>query len=230
MTRILYDLALADEDVRPSPYCWIVKFALLHKSLPFETKPVPFADKSKYPDPDYGKVPVLVDNDEMVKDSSTITAWLDRKYPANPLTGSKAEKAATEFYAMWVSSAFYPAIAPMLVSRLAVAVNDADKVYFRASREARYGKSLEEIAATPGVAEKAEAALAVLAAPLSNHRYLGGAAPNLADYVVMAPFMWQRSVTLTELYKAPEPVAQWRERMLDLFGGYARNAKSADAA
>lgn len=229
MTRILYDLALADEDVRPSPYCWIVKFALLHKSLPFETRTVCFADKSEYPDPEYGKVPVLIDNDEMVKDSPVITQWLDRKYPANPLTASKAEKAATEFYASWLGAAFYPALALMLVPRIAAVANDADKAYFRASREARFGKTLEEIAATPGAAEKAEAALAVLATPLANHRYLGGAAPNLADYIVMAPFMWQRSITLKELYKAPEPVAHWQERMLDLFGGYARDAKSAEA-
>ncbi len=230
MTRILYDLALADEDVRPSPYCWIVKFALLHKGLSFETKPVRFADKSKYPDPDYGKVPVLIDNDEMIKDSPVITAWLDRKYPQNPLTGSKAEKAATEFYAAWTLSALNSALAPMLMLRIANSVAEEDKSYFRATREARFGKSLEEAAATPGVAEKAEAALKVLAAPLSTHRYLGGGAPNLSDYIVFSPFMWHRSVTLKDLYQTPEPVAQWKERMLDLFDGYARAAKSADAA
>ncbi len=230
MARVLYDLALADEAVRPSPYCWTVKFALLHKGLPFETKAVPFADKSKYPDPEYGKVPVLVENGDMVKDSSVIAAWLDRKHPHNPLASSKSEKASAEFYAAWLGSAVYPAIAPMLVPRIAKAVSDADRAYFRASRETRYGRTLEEIAATAGVIEKTEAALNVLAAPLANHRYLGGVQPNLSDYVVFGPFMWQRSVTLEELYATPDPVAQWRERMLDLFDGYARNAKSAEIA
>jgi glutathione S-transferase len=118
----------------------------------------------------------------------------------------------------------------MLVPRIAKAVSEADRAYFRASRETRYGRTLEEIAATAGVIEKAENALNVLAAPLANHRYLGGAQPNLSDYVVFGPFMWQRSVTLEELYATPDPVAQWRERMLDLFDGYARNAKSAEIA
>ena len=230
MTRVLYDLALADEAVRPSPYCWIVKFALLHKGLAFETRPVRFADKSKYPDPDYGKVPVLVDNDEMIKDSPVITAWLDRKYPQNPLTATRAEKAAAEFHAAWVASAFNSALAPMLMLRIAGNVAEGDKAYFRATREARYGKSLEEVAATPGGVDKAEAALKVLAAPLTTHRYLGGGAPNLSDYVVFSSFMWHRTITLKDLYPTPEPVAQWRERMLDLFDGYARNARSADAA
>lgn len=230
MSRILYDLALGDEAVRPSPYCWMVKFALLHKGLAFETRPVRFADKSKYPDPDYGKVPVLIDNDEMIKDSPVIAAWLDRKYPENPLTATKAEKAAAEFYAAWSSSALNAALAPMLMPRLATVVADEDRAYFRSSREQRFGKTLEEFAATPGAAERTQAALNVLAAPLATHRYLGGGAPNLADYVVFSSFMWQRTVTLKELYPTPEPVAAWRERMLDLFDGYARNAKSADAA
>ncbi|MCB2095991.1 MAG: glutathione S-transferase N-terminal domain-containing protein [Parvularculaceae bacterium] len=226
----LFELALADEDVRPSPYCWIVKFALLHKGVQFETKPLPFADKSKYPDPEYGKVPVLVSDGEVVKESAVITQWLDRKYPQNPLVASKAEKAAAEFYAAWIGSALYPALAPMLMMRLFSVIAETDKPYFRQTREGRFGKTLEEVAATPGVAERAEAALAVLAAPLANHRYLGGSAPNLADYIVFGPFMWQRLVTMTELYETPAPVAQWRERMLDLYGGYARDAKSAEAA
>lgn len=230
MSRILYELALADEEVRPSPYCWTVKFALLHKGLAFETRPVRFSDKSAYPDPEYGKVPILVENGEVVKDSPVITQWLDRKHPASPLVATKAERAAAEFYAAWLQSALFPALAPMLTMRIYESAADADKPYFRRTREARFGKTLEEVAATPGAAEKAEAALAVLAAPLSTNRYLGGPQPNLADYIVMGPLMWQRTTTARELYRTPEPVAQWRERMLDLFDGYARSAKSANAA
>jgi glutathione S-transferase len=230
MARILYDLALADPEVRPSPYCWTVKFALLHKGLAFETKPVPFADKSQYPDADYGKVPVLADNGELVKDSAAITAWLDRKYPDSPLVASKAERAAADFMSAWVAAALYPALAPFLALRVARAARESDQAYFRSTREARFGKSLEALAATPDADKRAEAALAVLAGALAHHRYLGGPAPNLSDYIAFGPLMWQRSVTSAELYATPDPVAQWRERMLDLYGGYARAAKSAGAA
>jgi len=229
MSRILFDLALADEAVRPSPYCWTVKFALLHKGLQFETKTVPFADKSKYPDPKYGLVPVLVDNDEMVKDSAAIALWLDRKYPQNPLVATKSERAAADFYAAWLAASVYPALRPYLTIRVHAAAADADKPYFRATRESRFGVTLEELAASCRP-ENVESALAVLAAPLTHHRYLGGAAPNLCDYLVIGPFMWQRAVTTSDFYKTPEPVAQWRERMLDLYGGYGRGAKSAEAA
>lgn len=229
MSRILYDLALADEDVRPSTYCWTVKFALLHKGLPFETRTVPFADKSKYPDPEYGKVPVLVDNGEMVKDSPVITQWLDRKYPQSPLVATKAERAAAEFLSAWLAVSFYPAIRPFLTLRIGRLARPEDQGFFRSSREAMFGKTLEDLAAT-FAPETAEKALGVLAAPLTHHRYLGGGAPNLSDYVAIGPLMWQRAVTTAEFYRTPEPVAQWRERMLDLFGGYARSAKSAEAA
>jgi glutathione S-transferase len=227
MSRILYDLALADKELRPSTFCWVVKFALLHKGLAFETKAVGFADKSKYPDPDYGKVPVLFDGEDRVKDSPVITAWLDKKYPENPLVASKAERAAAEFYSAWLAASLYPALAPALMMRLHDLAAPEDREYFRKTREARFGKTLEEFAATPGVKENTEAALNVLAAPLSNHRFLGGASPNLCDYVVMGPFMWQRAATAQDFFEAPAPVAQWRERMLDLFDGYARNAKRA---
>ncbi len=229
MTRILYDLALADEDVRPSPYCWIAKFALLHKGLRFETKPVPFADKSKYPDPVYAKVPVIDFDGELVRDSTAIAVWLDKKFPTQPLTKSDGERAAAAFYSSWLAAALYPAIAPILIPKLAAVVADADKVYFRSSREGRFGKSLEEVAATPGHKEKSEAAIAVLSTPLTAHRFLGGGAPNLCDYLVFAPFMWQRSVTSETLYETPKPVADWQGRMLDLYDGYARAAKCANA-
>lgn len=229
MARILYDLALADEDVRPSPYCWVAKFALLHKGLQFETKAVPFADKSQYPDPQYGLVPVLLDNGEMVKDSAVISEWLDRKYPQSPLVASKAERAAANFYSAWAATYVNPALRPYLTLRVHAAAAEADKAFVRSTREARFGQSLEELAATFSP-EKVEAAFNVLAAPLANHRYLGGLAPNLADYIVMGPIMWQRAVTTSDFYKTPEPVAQWRDRMLDLFDGYARTAKSAEIA
>lgn len=225
----LYDLALADEEVRPSPWCWIAKFALLHKGLRFETKTVPFADKSKYPDPEYGKAPVLEVDGDLIRDSGAICAFLDKKFSAHPLTRTDGERAAAAFYATWLAAALYPPLAAMLVPRIFRLIPEADKAYFRASREARFGKTLEDLAATPGAGEKAAGAVAVLAGPLSTYKFLGGGAPNLCDYFVFAPFMWQRSVAACALYETPRPVADWQDRMLDLYDGYARSAKCGES-
>lgn len=227
MSLKLYDLALADSEIRPSPFCWMAKFALLHKGLDFETVPVGFAEKSAYPDPEYARVPVLVDADEIVRDSAAIAAWLDQSYPDKPLALSAGEFAAAEFYRAWLSSAFFPAVAPMLMVRIHALAHEDDKAYFRKSREVRFGKTLEELAAQPGHKEQTEAVLQVLSAPLVRHRYLGGDAPNISDYVVMGVMMWPRLVAADDIFETPQPVAAWRERMLDLFDGYARKAKRA---
>jgi glutathione S-transferase len=227
MTRLLYDLALADEAVRPSPWCWLVKFALLHKGLKFETKPVGFADKSKYPDPDYGKVPVLIDNGLMVKDSPVILEHLDRKYRERPLAATPGERASAAFYGAWLGASVYPALGPLIMMKLLAAASPADQAYIRTTREARFGKTLEAYADAPDAPQRMAAALSVLAAPLTAHDFLGGRAANLCDYIVMSPLMWQRSASSLDLYETPKPVAAWKERMLDLFGGYARAAKSA---
>lgn len=229
-SRILYEIGLADDAVRPSPYCWLIKFALLHKSLKFETKAVPFADKSVYPDPAYGKAPVLVDDGVMVKDSPVILDHLDRKYRDRPLVASPAEKSAAAFYGAWLGASVYPALGPLIMLKLLAAATPADQDYIRTTREARFGKTLEEYADAPDAPARMTAALSVLAAPLQATDFLGGRTANLADYVVMAPFMWQRATTLVTLYETPKPVADWQERMLDLFGGYARAAKSANVA
>ncbi len=227
MAMKLYDLALGDPELRPSPYCWIVKFALLHKGLEFETVPVGFADKEKYPDAEYGKVPVLIDGDETVKDSAVITAWLDKTYPDKPLVATPGEAAAAEFYRMWMLSSFFPAVAPMLLTRLHALAADEDKAYFRKTREARFGKTLEEIAAQSGQKEKVEAVLQPLSAPLGRFRFLGGDAPNLCDYTVAGCLMWPRIVTTDDVFETPQAVASWMGRMLDLCDGYARKAKRA---
>ncbi len=227
MTRTLYDLALADEAVRPSPYCWLVKFALLHKGLKFETRAVGFADKAKYPDPAYGKVPVLIDDGVMVKDSPVILEHLDRKYRERPLAATAGERASAAFYGAWLASAIYPALGPLIMLPLIAAAASEDRDYIRRTREARFGKTLEEYANVPDAAQRLESALAALAAPLGAYDFLGGREANLCDYVVMSPLMWRRSATSAELYETPKPVAAWQERMLDLFGGYARAAKRA---
>lgn len=229
MTRLLYDLALADEAVRPSPYCWLVKFAMLHKGLKFETLPVGFADKSKYPDPDYGKVPVLIDDGVMVKDSPVILHYLERKYDERPLAATPGERAAAEFYGAWLAASVYPALGPLIMLKILAAAQPDDRAYFRKTREARFGKTLEQHADAPDAPKRMEAAMATLSAPLAAHDFLGGRQANLCDYVVMSPLMWQRSATAADLYETPKAVATWKERMLDLFGGYARSAKSAAA-
>ena len=65
----LYDLAGADLERRFSPYCWRIKLALMHKGLPFDTIPWRFTEKKAIAFSGQGRVPVLIDGDQVVFDS-----------------------------------------------------------------------------------------------------------------------------------------------------------------
>lgn len=227
MTLQLFDLAAGDIDVRPSPYCWLAKFALLHKGLKFETVPLRFTEKQNYPDQEHGKLPILKDGDQIIADSANILAHLEKHHHGDPLTASKGERAAAEFYTAWLGGDLYPALAPMMFVRVHAVIDAGDKEYFRKTREARFGKTLEEVAMGHGLKDKMENALQTLAAPLARYKYLGGDMANLSDYIVFSPFMWQRTITSETLYETPQAVGAWQERMLDLFDGYGRKAKRA---
>ncbi|HXI87166.1 MAG TPA: glutathione S-transferase N-terminal domain-containing protein [Parvularculaceae bacterium] len=229
MTLTLYDLRTADPDIRPSPFCWIAKFALLHKGLDFETIPLGFAEKKNYPDPSYGKCPVLDDDGELVRDSAAIVEHLEKKYPARPLTATEGEKAMAEFVAAWWPAALLPGLGPLTMLKICNLLDGEDRDYFRRTREAHYGKSLEAYSDDPAAPGKVEAGLRQLAAPLARRKFLGGATPNLADYNVFSLLMWRRAAAPVDPYETPAEVAAWSERMLDLFGGYARKAKRAAA-
>ena len=218
----LYDLRLADEAVRPSPPCWLVKFVLLHKGLDFSTAPLGFSDKTAYPDPDYGRLPVLRDGPRLVRDSLAIVDHLETAYPQRPLAAEET-RAFVEYHRAHIGARLFP----FMARGLALAIHDAalpeDRAYFRASREQRFGETLEAAAARDYAAPIGEAC-AVLAAPLQRRAYYAGDRPGLLDYDVASVFLWERAVRPSPLADKPAPLAQWFERMLDLFDGYARRA------
>lgn len=223
---VLYDLCGADKDIRFGPWCWLVKFALLHKGLAFDIAPLGFAEKQNYPDPDYGKLPMIKDAGVIIRDSAAIAAHLDAKYKERPLVATDSERAAAAFYRAWASTALFPALRPFLVRRIWTIVSADDRDYVRRTREAQLGMSLEDYEKTADP-KKVEAALSVLAAPLGAYPFLGGREPNLCDYTIAAPLFWRHTVTSADLYETPAPVAAWFERLLDLYDGYARKQKRA---
>src|ERR1700751_4690047 len=81
MSIALYDLAGAEADRRFSPFCWRTRMALAHKGLEVETVLWRFIEKDKLPKPNRGRVPVIVDDDRVVHDSTAIAGYLDERYP-----------------------------------------------------------------------------------------------------------------------------------------------------
>ena len=59
---------------------------------------------------------------------------------------------------------------------------------------------------------------------LTGEAVVGGAAPGFADYILFGAFQWGRAASPARLLEPDDPMYAWRERMLDLHGGIARNA------
>ncbi|NYZ15063.1 glutathione S-transferase family protein [Azospirillum sp. RWY-5-1] len=224
MTIRLYDLAGADERCRFSPFCWRTRLALAHKGLEVETIPWRFTDKAKLPEPSNGRVPVIVDGDRVVHDSWAIAEYLEDQYPDSPsLFPAGAGRPVALFLNTWADTVLNPAVAKLVVSDITDRLHAADLTYFRMSREKRFGMPLEQVtaerdAALPGFRKLLEP----LRQPLRRVPFLGGEAPAYADMIVFGAFQWARVVSPFELLAADDPVAAWRERMLDLHGGLAR--------
>lgn len=228
-TRQLFELAGADERVRFSPYCWRIRLALAHKGLPVETRPWRFSDKEAIAASEQGKVPVLVDNGRWLSDSWVIAEYLEQQYPDRPsLFGSPEGHALARFVNQWTNDVLHPALARVLLPEIFAILHPEDQPYFRTTREAAFGMSLETLASQQEAAlEALYKALKPLSNTLAAQPYLAGAAPNFADYILFGAFQWARIISDTVKIPANEPVGLWIERMLDAYEGLARKAPRA---
>ena len=145
MSIVLYDLAGADPDVRFSPYCWRTRFALAHKGLPVETVPWRFTDRDVIAFSGQGKVPVIRDDGKVVSDSWAIAEYLEDQVPSPTLFGGTVGRAHALFLNGWADSVLVGGIARFIVRDLIDTIDPKDQDYFRSSREARFGKSLEAV-------------------------------------------------------------------------------------
>jgi glutathione S-transferase len=226
MSIVLYDLAGADPDVRFSPYCWRTRFALAHKALPVETVPWRFTDGDAIAFSGQGKVPVIRDGDTTVFDSWTIAEYLEDLVPTPTLFGGTTGRAHARFVNAWADSVLVGGIARFIVRDLVDAIHPKDHDYFRSSREARFGESLEAVQA--GRDERVAAfrdLLLPIRLVLRRQSWLGGAAPSYADHIVAGTLMWPRCASRFTLLADDDPVSAWQERVLDLYGGLGRRAK-----
>jgi glutathione S-transferase len=223
----LYDLAGAEDDRRFSPYCWRAKMALKHKGLEFETIPWRFTEKAAIAFSGQGLVPVLVDDGRAVHDSWRIALYLDEAYPQRPGLFEGAEsRALCEFFNAWAFRTLQPALTKVVILDIFAKIHDKDRAYFRESREKRFGMTLEAFAGDPKMSLAAfRGALEPLRPGLVQNKFISGHGPGYADYIAFGAFQWARAVSATRLLEPDDPVYAWRERMLDLWGGYAREAK-----
>ena len=226
MAITMYDLCGAEADRRFSPFCWRARMALAHKGLAVNTVPWRFTEKAKLPQPNAGRVPVIVDGGRVVHDSSAIADYLEERYPDRPsLFGGETGRGVARFVQNWTETVLQLGLIRLVLLDIHSHLGPVDQAYFREDREKRFGATLEEVVTDRDARLPAfRASLDPLRRTVERQDFVSGKAPAYADYVVFGAFQWARAVSDFEVLAIDDPVRAWRGRMLDLFDGLARRS------
>ena len=224
MTITMYDLAGSEAERRFSPFCWRIKMALAHKGLAVETIPWRFTEKEKLPQPNVGRVPVIVDGGRAVHDSLAIAEYLEERYPDRPsLYGGEAGRGLARFVQNWTETVVHLGVIRLVLLDIYRHLGPEDQAYFRSDREKRFSTTLEAVVADREARLPAfRASLDPLRRTVERQDFVSGDASAYADYIVFGAFQWARAISDFELLAVDDPVCAWRGRMLDLFDGLAR--------
>jgi glutathione S-transferase len=204
--------------------------ALAHKGLDHDTRPTRFTEIGAIAGDACRTLPALQDGEQLVVDSHAIALHLEQAYPDRPsLFDGPGGVAVTRFVENWCAGTLHPALFPIILLDLFDHVAEQDRAYFRASREQRLGRKLEEVAADREQRlDGFRATLQPLRLTLAGSPFIGGDGPLYADYVVFGALQWARAVSPTRLLADEDPVKAWFERCLDAHDGLGRNAPGYD--
>jgi glutathione S-transferase len=200
--------------------------ALAHKGLAVETVPWRLTEKDKLQQPNAGRVPVIIDGDRVVHDSTVIADYLEERYPDRPsLFGGAAGRALARFVPSWTETVLQTGLIRLVMLDIHRHCAQQDQAYFRHSREERFSATLENVVRDRQALLPAfRTSLDPLRRTVERQDFLSGSSPAYADYLVFGAFQWARAISDLEVLAAGDPIGAWRGRMLDLFDGLARRA------
>lgn len=223
----LYELSL-DNGCSASPYVWRIRHALAHKGVACEPVAVGFSDIPKILGGRFKTVPILEHGDTLMSESWDIAEYLDKAFPGAPaLFSSPAELAMVRFTDAWFTSEILRKMFGIYVLDIHNAARPEDRAYFRRTREMRLkGATLEEFTADRAARLPAlRDALTPMRAYLERFPYIGGGAPNYADYIVLGAFLWVASVSTLPMLAHDDTLRAWIDRVRDLHDGLGRDPR-----
>lgn len=216
MTILLYDL-VAEGDRRPSPFCFRTKLALAQKCLAFETAPVAMTDIEALEGGAFKTVPILKDGAHVMADSWAIADYLDEAYPDRPrLFHSPEERGLCRFLEAWLFSGVLQQVLRFYVKDIHDLLLEKDRAYFRRSREARLGGTLEEAAAGREArldAMRASFDPARLTLTHQGQPFLSGPNPGYADCILAGVLLWIEAIGTVPLLVPGDPLVGYLERV-----------------
>jgi len=226
----LYEIK-GDKGRRHSLFSWRSRMALAHKGVLPEYVPVLLSDKAAIAFSGGTTAPVLVDGETVVRDSWAIACYLEDKLPQAPsLFGGAAGRGVARLVNNWVDRALLGDLVSALALDALDRIHPDDRAHFRATMEMAFRASLEELAADRVKRiERFQRTLDPARATLKQQRFICGDAPAYADYILFSPLQWARLLSPEDVLRPDDAIVAWRERMLDLYDGFARRMPDARA-
>jgi glutathione S-transferase len=213
------------EGRRISPFSWRIRYALAHKQLQPAVVPTRFADVDRIRTlSGQHMVPILEDGATVVHDSWAIACYLEDRFPDAPsLFGGAVGRGATRVVNLWADRVLGAALRRQIYADFVACIDPGDRGYFRSSREAQLGATLEDYSAARDAHLPALiAACAPLEQALTEQAFLAGEAPAYVDHAVFSLFQWARVGSPRDVLAGQPDVAAlraWRARMVAAYGG-----------
>ena len=224
---ILYELDAINEQYF-SPYCWRILMSLNHKDLYKGVKriQVKFSDKSLISHKGFNTVPVLEDDDNWTGGSLKIAEYLEKTYPNQPSLFRGAENMnLTSIINQMLDTKIIGILARIIVGDVYKVLQPEDKIYFRETREKILNKTIEEVdLESSKYIPILQKELNPFRKVIRNNNFFTGSKPMYCDYILFGFFMWARNTSPKQLLEKDDVLWHWRERMLDLFDGFARKS------
>jgi glutathione S-transferase len=210
---------------RISPFSWRVRYAFAHKGLQPTVVPTRFADVERIrrlSGQDF--VPIVEHDERVVNDSWAIACYLDEQFPDAPsLFGGTIGRGVTRLVNIWSDTVLGEATRKQIYLDFIKCIEPDDRDYFRRSREALVGMTLEQYSADRDAALPSFLAIcAPLQRTLSEQPFLAGEAPAYVDYIIFSVFQWARVGSPRDVLPkgaGVEALRDWRARMVSLYDG-----------
>jgi glutathione S-transferase len=221
MTLVMYE-RVGHDGRRPSPFSWRIRHALAHKGVPVEFRIVRFADVETIQKlSGQHMVPILLDGDRVVHDSWSISCYLEDRFPELPsLFGGEAGRGLARLLNHWSDDVLGTAVRRLIAADFIHCLAPEDRDYYRRSREAAFGCTLEQYCADrPRWLQHFAAVVAPLERTLSEQPYFAGATPNYADYLLFSVFQYMRLGCPDEFVAEGTALRRWRDGLALAFDG-----------
>ena len=148
MTLTMYE-RIGHEGRRPSPFSWRIRCALAHKGLEPQFRHVRFSDVETIRAlSGQHFVPIITDGDRVIHDSWNIACYLEERFPDRPsLFDDGGGRAVTRLVNHWADQTLGAAVRRLIAADFVFCLDAEDRAYYRRSREAAFGCTLEEYCA-----------------------------------------------------------------------------------